>query len=100
MALLSVLCLTESFQSVGHGLVLHHVDESSAQTEVREDQEDVLQDVVDSSDLLQRLTLDCGCSLQRQQGWRRLTLFPNSSMTKVEMLPLMPMRMLTLVRTT
>lgn len=30
----------------------------------------------------------------------QLTLFPNSSMTKVEMLPLMPMRMLTLVRTT
>lgn len=27
-------------------------------------------------------------------------MFPNSSMTKVEMLPLMPMRMLTLVRTT
>lgn len=45
---------TESLEGVGHGLVLHHVDESSSQTEVGEDQEDVLQDVVDASDFLQK----------------------------------------------
>lgn len=45
---------TKSFQGVGHGLVLHHVDESSSQTEVREDEQDVLQDIVDSSDFLQK----------------------------------------------
>lgn len=33
---------TKSLQGVGHGLVLHHVDESSTQTEVGEDEEDVL----------------------------------------------------------
>ena len=46
------ICVTESLEGVGHRLVLHHVDESSAETEVREDEEDILQDVVDSSDLL------------------------------------------------
>lgn len=43
---------TESLEGVGHRLVLHHINESSPETEVREDEEDVLQDVVDSSDLL------------------------------------------------
>lgn len=46
--------LTESFQSVGHGLVLHHVDEASTQTEVRKYQQNVLQDVIDTSNLLKR----------------------------------------------
>lgn len=44
---------TESLERVSHGLVLDHVDQPSAQTEVREDQQHVLQDVVYSSDLLQ-----------------------------------------------
>lgn len=47
------VCVTKSFKSICHRLVLHHVNESATKTEVREDEEDVLQDVVDSSDLLQ-----------------------------------------------
>ena len=47
------LKLTEAFQGVGHSLVLHHVDEAPPQAEVREDEQNVLQDVVDPSDLLQ-----------------------------------------------
>ena len=45
--------LTESLQGVGHGLVLHHVDETPPQAEVGEDEQNVLQDVVDPADLLQ-----------------------------------------------
>jgi len=37
---------TESLEGVGHGLVLGHVDEPSAQAEVREDEEHLLQDAV------------------------------------------------------
>lgn len=44
--------ITKSLQSVGHRLILHHVNQPSAQTEVREDEEDVLQDVVDATDFL------------------------------------------------
>lgn len=44
---------TKSLQSVSHSLVLHHVNQTSAQTEVREDQEHVLQDVVDATNLLE-----------------------------------------------
>lgn len=44
---------TESLQSISHGLILHHVDQSSAQAKVREDEENILQDVIDPSDLLQ-----------------------------------------------
>lgn len=43
---------TKSFEGVGHRLVFHHVDESPPQTEVREDEEDVLQDIVDSANFL------------------------------------------------
>lgn len=46
--------LTKSLEGVGHRLVLHHVDESSAETEVWKDEQNILQDVVDASDLLQR----------------------------------------------
>lgn len=45
--------ITKSLQSVSHGLILHHVNQPSAQTEVREDEEDVLQDVVDAADFLE-----------------------------------------------
>lgn len=47
------VCITKSFEGISHRLVLHHVDESSTETEVREDEEDVLQDVVNSSNFLQ-----------------------------------------------
>lgn len=46
--------LTKSLQSISHCLVLHHVDQSSAQTEVWEDEEHVLQDVIDTTDLLKQ----------------------------------------------
>ncbi len=45
---------TKSLQSVSRSLVLHHVNESPAQTEVREDQEHVLQDVIDATNLLKK----------------------------------------------
>lgn len=54
MCVRECVCDTKSLEGVGHGLVLHHVDESSSQAEVREDEEDVLQDVVDPSNLLQK----------------------------------------------
>lgn len=37
---------TQSLESVSHGLVLGHVDKTSAQAEVGEDEEDLLQDPV------------------------------------------------------
>lgn len=33
---------TKSLQSISHRLVLHHVNQASSQTEVREDQQHVL----------------------------------------------------------
>lgn len=54
LSAVTVCVFTKSLKGVGHGLVLHHVDESSTEAEVREDEEDILQNVVDSSDLLQR----------------------------------------------
>lgn len=44
--------ITKSLQSVGHCLILHHVNQASAQTKVGEDEEHVLQDVVDTTDFL------------------------------------------------
>lgn len=44
--------LTKSLQSISHCLILHHVNQSSAQTEVWEDEEHVLQDIIDTTDLL------------------------------------------------
>lgn len=38
---------TQPLKCICHGLVLGHVNETSTQTEVREDQEDLLQDPVD-----------------------------------------------------
>lgn len=46
--------LTEADEERGHGLVLGHVDEPSAQTEVREDQQDPLDDVVGVGDVLRK----------------------------------------------
>lgn len=47
-----LLCFTESLQSISHCLILHHVNKSSPQAEVREDEEHVLQDIIDTADLL------------------------------------------------
>lgn len=46
--------LTEAEEERGHGLVLGHVDQPSAQAEVGEDQQDLLDDVVDVGDVLRR----------------------------------------------
>lgn len=46
--------LTEADEERGHGLVLGHVDQPSAQTEVREDQQHLLDDVVGVGDVLGR----------------------------------------------
>lgn len=70
--------LTESLEGVGHRLVLHHVDESSPQAEVREDEEDVLQDVVDAADFLRRQEVEappaagrtCGVGLEKARRAR------------------------------
>lgn len=50
----TTLCpvLTEADEEGGHGLVLGHVDQPSAQTEVREDQQHLLDDVIDVGDVL------------------------------------------------
>lgn len=47
-----VRSLTKPFQSVGHGLIFHHVDQSPPQAEVGEDEEDRLQDFIDVVQLL------------------------------------------------
>lgn len=44
--------LTQADEEGGHGLVLGHVDQPSAQTEVREDQQHLLDDVIDVGDVL------------------------------------------------
>lgn len=46
--------LTEADEEGSHGLVLGHVDEPAAQTEVREDQQHLLDDVVGVGDVLGR----------------------------------------------
>lgn len=54
MKLLTKSHLTKSLQSISHGLVLHHVYQPTSQAEVREDQEDIFQNVIDATDLLQQ----------------------------------------------
>ena len=54
-----LLVLTESLQSISHGLILHHVDQSSTQAEVREDEEHILQDVIDTTNLLEKESSHC-----------------------------------------
>lgn len=46
--------LTEAEEERGGGLVLGHVDQPSAQAEVREDQQRLLDDVVGAADVLGR----------------------------------------------
>lgn len=46
--------LTEAEEEGGHGLVPGHVDQPPAQTEVGEDQQHLLHDVVDAGDVLER----------------------------------------------
>lgn len=46
--------LTEAEEEGGHGLVSGHVDQPSAQTEVREDQQDLLDDVIGAGDVLRK----------------------------------------------
>lgn len=43
---------TESLQSISHCLILHHVNKSSSQAEVREDEEHILQDIINATDFL------------------------------------------------
>ena len=45
--------LTKSLQCISHGLILHHVNQSSAEAEVREDEEHILQDVINTTNLLE-----------------------------------------------
>ncbi len=45
---------TESLESVCHGLVFGHVDESSSQAEMREDEKHLLQDPVHLVQMLER----------------------------------------------
>jgi len=45
---------TQSLEGVGHGLVLGHVDESSSQAEMREDEKHLLQDPVHLIQMLNR----------------------------------------------
>ena len=47
-----MLSLTEAAEERGHGLVLGHVDEPPPQTEVREDEQHLLHDVVDAGHIL------------------------------------------------
>lgn len=44
--------LTKAFKQSGHGLVLAHVDEPSTQTEVRENEQHLLHNVIDVRDFL------------------------------------------------
>lgn len=57
------LCLTESFQSISHGLVLHHIDQPTSQAEVREDEENVFQNVIDATNLLHQDTSESNIRL-------------------------------------
>lgn len=45
---------TQSLESIRHGLVFGHVNESSSQTEMREDEKHPLQDPVNFIQVLQR----------------------------------------------
>lgn len=44
---------TQSLESISHGLIFGHVDESSSQTEMGENEEDFLQDLVHSIQMLE-----------------------------------------------
>lgn len=52
----SVIPLTKTAEEGVHGLVLGHVNQPSAQTEMREYQQHLLHDVVDAGDILLRET--------------------------------------------
>lgn len=52
----SVIPLTKTAEEGVHGLVFGHVDQPSAQTEMREYQQHLLHDVVDAGDILLRET--------------------------------------------
>lgn len=99
--------LTKPLKGISHCLVLHHVNEASAQAEVGEDEENLLQDAVDVIEVLmeqQEMGGEAGTG-PAGKGWRvqgipRLTLSTNSSSTKVATLPLMPMKRLMQVRAT
>lgn len=56
---------TKTDEERGHGLVLGHVDQPSAQTEVREDQQDLLHDVIDVGNILWKTW---GCRLKSGFG--------------------------------
>lgn len=45
---------TQSLKGVCHGLIFSHVDESSAETEMREDEENFLQNPVHLVQMLER----------------------------------------------
>lgn len=79
----NTISLTKSLQSISHSLVFHHVNESPAQAEVREDEEDRLQDVIDVLQLLLRKNSSANEPAEQKaattsQEWPMLSLTPPS----------------------